>query len=83
MIVRDLIKNKDYDYISYRAIMPEHLGGGDMFAGVAKSKNGKLIPLDGDCYSENAEVVSYEEWENEEEGIKNGLTIFYNWESGF
>ena len=80
MTVRDLIKNKDYDYISWRATLPENLGGGDMFVGCAKSENGKLISLDGDIYSENTEILEYEEWSDEEEGIKNGLTIVYEGE---
>lgn len=84
MTVGDLIKNKDYDYISWRATLPEKAGGGDTFFGCTKSENGKLIPLDGDIYSEDTKVLSYEEWSDEEEGIKNGLTIVYEgeWISG-
>lgn len=77
MVVGDLIKNKDYDYIECRITLPESLGGGDTFFGVAKSENGKLISLDGDSYSENTEIIKYEEWTNEEKGIKNGLTVTY------
>ena len=75
MTIADLIKNKDYDYISWRVILPENLDGDDMFFGCAKSKNGKLISLDGDIYSEDTEVLRYEEWSDEEERIKNGLTV--------
>lgn len=84
MTVGDLIKHKDYDYISWRVTLPEKAGGGDTFFGCTKSENGKLIPLDGDIYSEDTEVLSYEEWSDEEEGIKNGLTIVYEgeWISG-
>lgn len=78
MTVEDLIKNKDYDYISWRVTLPERFGGGDTFAGCARSENGKLIPLDGDIYSEKTEVLEYEEWDNPEENIKNGLTILYD-----
>ena len=77
MIVKDLIKNKDYDYIEWRVQLPESVGGGDTFFGVSASKNGKLLSLDGDCYSEDIEVISYEEWNNPEEKIQNGLTIVY------
>lgn len=77
MTVGDLIKNKDYDYISWRVTLPEEAGGGDTFFGCTRSENGKLIPLDGDIYSENTEIISYEEWFDEKEGIKNGLTIVY------
>lgn len=79
MTVGDLIKEKDYDYISWRATVPEgiDIGEGDIFVGCSKSENGKLISLDGDCYSEKTEILSYEEWEDQEEGIKNGLTVVY------
>lgn len=73
MIVKDLIENKDYDYISWRVTLPEECGGGDTFFGQCKSLNGELISLDGDIYDEEDEVVSYKEWSNDE--IKNGLTI--------
>lgn len=75
MTIKDLIKNKDYDYISRRVTLPKKAGGRDTFFGCTRSENGKLIPLDGDSYDENTEIVSYEEWSDEEEGIKNGLTI--------
>lgn len=75
--VKDLIKKKDYDYIEWRVILPEKAGGGNTFFGCTKSENGNLIPLDGDIYSENTEVVRYEEWSDEIRNIKNGLTIFY------
>lgn len=77
MVIGDLIKNKDYDYIEWRATLPENLGGGDIFFGVSKSENGKLISLDGDNYSEDTEVFSYEEWSMPEKNINNGLTITY------
>lgn len=73
--VKDLIKNKDYDYISWRVTLPEHCGGGDTFFGATKSENGTLIPLDGDIYSEDTEIISYEEWDDPKKGIRNGLTI--------
>lgn len=78
MTVGDLIKNKDYDYISWRVTLPEKCGGGDTFSGACKSENGELIPLDGDIYSKETEIISYEEWSNEE--VKNGLTIIYKGE---
>ena len=36
MTVKDLIKNKDYDYISWRVTLPEKAGGGDTFFGSGK-----------------------------------------------
>lgn len=75
MTVGDLIKNKDYDYISWRVTLTEKAGGGDMFFGCTASKNGELISLDGDTYSKEEVVLSYEEWLKPEEGIENGLTV--------
>ena len=72
MTIGDLIKNKDYDYISYRLTLPD---GDDIFAGQLASKNGEIISLDGDVYSKEEEVLSYEEWSQPEDNIKNGLTI--------
>lgn len=77
MRIGEIIKNKDYDYISWRVTLPEAFGGGDTFFGATKSKDGKLIPLDGDNYSEDTEIISYEEWDNPDEGIKNGLTVVF------
>lgn len=75
MTVGDLIKNKDYDYISYRLLLPnDSKDSNGEFFGVASSKDGKLISLDGDTiYSEEDEIIRYEEWSNNE--IKNGLTV--------
>ena len=79
MRVKDLIKNKDYDYISWRIKIDEAdremIGEDDIFFGVCYSRDGELISLDGDIYSEEEEVLSYEEWSNPEKGIINGLTV--------
>lgn len=74
MTVGDLIKNKDYDYISWRVTLTPQLDE-DIFFGVCRSENGKLIPLDYDTYSENEEVIRWEEWSDPEEDIENGLTV--------
>lgn len=79
MKVKDLIKNKDYDYISYRLKMPDdkvRIYGESIFIGEAASKNGELISLDGDTiYDEEDVVVEYKEWSKLEENIRNGLTV--------
>lgn len=78
MTVKDLIKNKDYDYISYRLKIPkdkEKYYGKSIFIGCAASKNEKLIFLDGDTYEEDDIVLEYEEWSKPEENIKSGLTV--------
>ena len=72
MTINDLIKNKDYDYISYRLALPD---GDDTFAGCFSSKNGEIISLDGDIYDKDEEVLNYEEWSNPEDNVQNGLTI--------
>lgn len=78
--IGDLIKDKDYDYISYRLTMKDK--SESFFAGCFKSENGKIIPLDGDVYSLDEEVLRYEEWSKPEEGINKGLTVVvdYDWE---
>lgn len=73
MIVKDLIQNKDYDYISWRVVAPDWFDEPDVWVGACKSINGELIPLDGDSYSEHEEVIQFEEWSNER--IENGLTV--------
>ena len=72
MTIGDLIKNKDYDYISYRLTLPN---GSDTFAGCFASKGGEIISLDGDIYNKDEEVLSYEEWTSPEDDVQNGLTI--------
>ena len=42
MTIGDLIKNKNYDYVSYRLTL---LDGSDTFAGCFASKDGEIIPL--------------------------------------
>lgn len=80
MTVRELIKNKDYDYIEFRVSLPddypfleeeEH----SEFFGSCHSKNGVLIPDDGDSYDYDEELVNWYEWDDERYGIKNGLTV--------
>ena len=75
MTIADLIKNKDYDYITLRVTLPERCGGGDTLMGIAKSENGELIALDDDTYNEQEIVLHYEEWVDLEKGIENGLTV--------
>ena len=72
MTIGDLIKNKDYDYVLYRLILPN---GDDIFAGCFASKGGEIISLDGDIYNKDEEVLSYEEWSQSENDIQNGLTV--------
>ena len=84
MTVKDLITNKDYDYISWRLAIPEHLqetfNDTTLFFGVAASKDGELMSLDGDSYSEDEVVLSYEEWSEPENKVVNGLTVVLEWD---
>lgn len=75
MTIGDLIKNKDYDYIEYRCTAPPDYAEHDIFCGICKSENGKLIALDYDTYCEGEEVLRYEEWSNPEKGVMCGLTV--------
>lgn len=79
MQVKDLIKNKDYDYISWKIKLDDAdmdiLGEDSIFFGVCRSENGELISMDGDTYSDEEEVLSYAEWSKPEKGIMNGLTV--------
>lgn len=67
--IGDLIKDKDYDYVSYRL----NFKCEDEFAGCFKVEKGEIIPLDGDIYGEYEEVIASEEWNMPEEGIIHGL----------
>lgn len=71
MTINDLIKDKDYDFISLRLKLSED----DVFFGTAKSEHGELIALDGDTYSKDTEVLEYEEWDDPKENIRYGLTV--------
>ena len=73
MIVKDLIKDKDYDYIEWRVTAPKCCDERDVLFGICESKNGHLFSLDGDLYYENEVVLSYEEWSNN--SVQNGLTL--------
>ena len=72
MTIGDLIKDKDYDCVSYRITLRDE---SDTFAGCFASKGGEIIPLDGDIYDKNEEVLRYEEWSKPKYGIQNGLTV--------
>lgn len=73
--IRDLIQNKNYDIICLRTTIPEGAGDEDTLIGICRSKKGELIPDIGDICSSNEEVLRFEEWENKEYGIENGLTV--------
>lgn len=69
--IGDLIKDKDYDYVSYRL----NFKGEYEFAGCFKVEKGEIITLDGDTYGKYEEVIESEEWNIPEEGIIHGLSV--------
>ena len=75
MKLAELIKDKDYDNISFYARVPQLPPDDPLFIGVCKSINGELISLDGDSYSDQVEVLDYEEWNNPERNVRHGLSV--------
>lgn len=78
MTVGYLIKDKDYDYVSYRVTwdgIRRELGCDSIFAGEFSTEGGKIVSLDGDTYSESEEVVDWAEWSAPDKGIIRGLTV--------
>ena len=73
--IGELIKDKDYDYVSYRLLIPGYYDDESIFVGCFSAKNGEIFSLDHDTYSEHEEVIASEEWNMPEEGVKNGLTV--------
>lgn len=71
--IGDVVKDKNYDYVSYRIAYPGNEDG--EFAGCFSVKDNKIIPLDGDIYGLDEIVVASEEWSKPEDGIKRGLTV--------
>ena len=86
MTIRELIKDKDYEYISVRMPVPKKWGWcytKDIFIGACESVGGELISLDGDSYDPDEEVLEWEEWTNDEYEIRSGLTVVINVEEEY
>lgn len=84
--IRDIIKGKNYDYVSYRMRfekekyekrLPDYYFAEGMFAGVFAVNNGEIVSLDNDTYYENEDVLESEEWVLLSDNLENpnGLTI--------
>lgn len=75
-----MFKDKSYDMVQVYSSQVIDFGDGKKnivgFSGVFKWEDNKLISLDGDTYSEKYEVIGYETWANEAEGVKSGLSIW-------
>lgn len=71
--IGELIKDKNYDYVSYRVSHKDYEDG--VFAGCFHTENGEIIPDDGDTYYKTEKVIASEEWAEPEAEVKNGLTV--------
>lgn len=71
VLIKDLIKDKDYEYVEYRVPSKESNNG--EFAGAFRVKDGKIISIDGDSYDEEERVYAAEEWSNDK--YPHALTI--------
>ena len=69
--IGDLIKDKNYEYVSYLVNWKDT----DIFVGCFKAEDGIIIPLDGDTYGPEEEVLASKEWSRPEENVYHGLTI--------
>lgn len=69
--IGDLIKDKNYDYVSYLVNWKYT----DIFVGCFKAEDGRIIPLDGDTYGPEEEVLASEEWSLPEKCVYHGLTV--------
>lgn len=85
--IGDIISGKNFDYVSYRGYdekrnLPPATGNNTdgEFCGCFKVTNGKIIPLDGDSYSNKETVIASEEWTMPDEGIEKGLTVIVEME---
>ena len=77
LTIGELISGKDYDYVSYRVVYdsPYCDKENGEFTGCFAVNDGKIVPLDGDCYDYYEEVIASEEWSQPEDGVIKGLTI--------
>ena len=81
-LVKEIAPNCDFDYVSYRIFLGHNNeykpDSETIFAGcfAISYVNGLHInSLDGDTYSLGENVLAYEQWISEKDGINNGLTI--------
>ena len=73
--IGDLIKGKDYDYVSYRVLFPGAPDDYGDVCGCFAVNNGKIVPLDGDSYEYDEDVIMSEEWCNPKVDVLKGLTV--------
>ena len=73
--IGELIKDNDYDYVSYRIDYPGFDEEHGTFAGCFAAVDGRIVPLDGDSYSLEEEVIESWEWNDPVEGIEKGFLV--------
>ena len=73
--IGELIKDKDYDYVSYRINYPGCDEEHGTFAGCFAAVDGRIVPLDGDSYSLEEKVIDSQEWRDSDEGVENGFLV--------
>ena len=82
--IKDLVKNKDYDFIEYRALFPKienidnkrSIHDQSLLLGYFKSYNGVFCSyLYNDEYCPDVNVIYFKEWKDTNKNIKNGITI--------
>ena len=78
--IGELIKDKDYDYVSYRIDYPGCDEEHGMFVGCFAAVDGRIVPLDGDSYSLEEKVIESQEWNDPVEGIENGFLVVVIWD---
>lgn len=83
--VGEIIKNKNYDYVSYRCYLANRCyltkeqsstkNEDTLFLGCFKVVDGEIDAMDDGVYNKDMPVLASEEWSNPECGIHKGLTI--------
>ena len=67
-------KGRGFDRVEVRLVLEDE--DDDIFAGVFDWDGEKITSLDGDSYDPEMDVLEYENFKNEKEGVMNGLVIW-------
>ena len=66
-------KGRGFDRVEVRLVLEND---DDIFAGVFDWDGENITSLDGDSYDPEMDVLEYENFKNEKEGVMNGLVIW-------
>ena len=79
--VRDLLQVKEYGLVEFRCPYPSRLNLAHLsiLIGYCTVENGKLIPMDGDYYSDKEIVLSHEEWAMEDGKLALTVVVDTEW----